>query len=605
MLVTVLAALIVAVGGARADLPGTIPLSAAGDGHLWWVVKVAPREDADGGTARGAAVQPDAVGWALMHHASDSPAPTERLVTRLADEPAAIAAGDQRVVLFSRGEREGSYFIVTMFAAKNEAVGHWYTLPRGAPMVLDAPPVEGDVRAVAIANDVLGLLLRVKRDDPASPVRYWFGTLPCESGADATWTEQPLPPLALAETVRLFARGEEFAAVGMAAEGGSSAEARPRLAVLENGVWTGQDILRPEEPLDARAVLGAFALDGRPVLVERAGKRVRVGFVRTGLSGDGAAAESASTPAASQPVGLQPASSQPRSPQPRSPRPWSFQPWSLQPWSLQPWADFDEPARPWSLGPFHPPESTMRAALLELAERGRGVVRALPLSASEPEPVVELAPPGFASGGWIHLPIVGVLSVALVLGAVIFGSDAYLESRLAAAGAATESGPRRVRRARGARIGRRAFAMLVDLLPGLAVVWLVVRGSPFELLQIPAFQTNLAAAVPSLIVFAAGWLFASVGDVVFGRSLGKRVAGLRLIAARGGRPSVGRRIARALASLVVVANPVVMLLVLLHPRGDGPADMLSGTAVVDAEEADADDALAASGGESDGGGTGA
>jgi hypothetical protein len=48
-----------------------------------------------------------------------------------------------------------------------------------------------------------------------------------------------------------------------------------------------------------------------------------------------------------------------------------------------------------------------------------------------------------------------------------------------------------------------------------------------------------------------------------------------------------------------------MLLVLLHPHGDGPADMLSGTAVVDAEEADADDALAASGGESDGGGTGA
>jgi uncharacterized RDD family membrane protein YckC len=585
MLVTVLAALLVAAGGARADLPGTIPLSAAGDGHLWWVVKVAPREDADGGTARGAAVEPDAVGWALMHHASDSPAPTERLVTRLADEPAAIAAGDQRVVLVSRGEREGSHFIVTMFAAKNEAVGHWYTLPRGAPMVLDAPPVEGDIRAVAIANDVLGLLLRVKRDDPASPVRYWFGTLPCESGADAMWTEQPLPPLALSEAVRLFARGKEFAAVGMAVEDGAGSEARARLAVLENGAWTKQDIVRPEEPLDARAVLGAFALDGRPALVERAGKRVRVGFIRTDLVGDGATAGATSTPVASQPGRLQPT--------------------ALKPCSLKPWADFDEPARPWSLGPFHPPESTMRAALLELAERGRGVVRALPLSASEPEPVVELAPPGFASGGWIHLPIVGVLSVALVLGAVIFGSDAYLESRLAAAGAATESAPRRVRRARGARIGRRAFAMLVDLLPGLAVVWLVVRGSPFELLQIPAFQTNLAAAVPSLIVFAAGWLFASVGDVVFGRSLGKRVAGLRLIAARGGRPSVGRRIARALASLVVVANPVVMLLVLLHPRGDGPADMLSGTAVVDAEEADADDALAASGGESDGGGTGA
>jgi uncharacterized RDD family membrane protein YckC len=580
MRVMVLAALLVTAGGARADLPGTIPLSASGDGHLWWVVKVAPNEDAGGGTARGAAVHPDAVGWALMHHASDSPAPTERLVTRLADEPAAIAAGDQRVVLLSRGEREGGYFIVTMFAAKNEAVGHWFTLPRGAPMVLDAPPVEGDIRAVAIADDVLGLLLRVKRDDPASPVRYWFGTLPCESGADATWTERPLPPLVLSEPVRLFARGKEFAAVGMAAEDSARSEARARLAVLGNDAWITQDIMRPDEPLDARAVLGAFALDGRPVLVERAGKRVRVGFVRAGAEGDGATAEAPSTRAGSRADANHAA-------------------------SLKPWADFDEPVRPWSLGPFHPPGSTMRAALLELAERGRGVVRALPLSASEPEPVVELAPPGFASGSWIHLPIVGVLSVALVLGAMIFGSDAYLESRLAAVGAATESAPRRVRRARGARIGRRAFAMLVDLLPGLAVVWFVVRGSPFELLQIPAFQTNLAAAVPSLVVFAAGWLFASVGDVVFGRSLGKRVAGLRLIAARGGRPSIARRIARALASLVVVANPVVMLLVLLHPRGDGPADMLSGTAVVDAQEADADDALAAAADEGDGGGAGA
>jgi uncharacterized RDD family membrane protein YckC len=572
------------VGVARADLPGTLPLSAAGDGHLWWVVKVAPEEESSSGPARGAATGPGEIGWALMHHASDSPAPTERLVTRLADEPAAIAAGDQRVVLVSRGEREGSYFIVTMFAAKNEAVGHWYTLPRGAPMVLDAPPVEGDIRSVALAGDVLGLLLRVRRDDPAAPVRYWFGTIPCESGADATWTERPLPPLAMSESVRLFAREQEFAAVGMADGDRAGTDARARLAVLSDGSWSAQDIVRPAEPLDARAVLGAFALEGRPALVERAGTRVRVGFIRTGLIDTGLAGGGVSAGMDTATAAGSTASSQKG---------------SMQPASIQPWADFDEPVRPWSLGPFHPPGSTMRAALLELADRGRGVVRVLPLSASAPEPVVQLSPPGFASGGWIHLPIVGVLSVALVLGAMIFGSDAYLESRLAAAGAETDTAPRRVRRARGARLGRRAFAMLVDLLPGLVAVWFVVRGSPFELLQIPAFQTNLAAAVPSLIVFASGWAFASMGDVLFGRSLGKRVAGLRIIAARGGRPTAWRRLARALASLVVVANPVVMLLVLLHPRGDGPADMLSGTAVVDAEEADADDALAASDGERD------
>jgi uncharacterized RDD family membrane protein YckC len=126
-------------------------------------------------------------------------------------------------------------------------------------------------------------------------------------------------------------------------------------------------------------------------------------------------------------------------------------------------------------------------------------------------------------------------------------------------------------------------------------VWLVVRGSPLELLQIPAFQTNLAAAVPSLVVFGAGWLVATVGDVAAGRSLGKRLVGLRIVAARGGPASPGRRLVRSVASLVTVANPVVMLLVLLHPKGDGPAEMLSGTAVVDAAEADADEAASANG----------
>lgn len=546
------------------DLPGTIRLSAAGEGHLWWVVKAAPEPDA---RSRAAATGDGDAGFALLHHAADAPAPTERLVTRFAEEPVAIAAEGQRVVLFTRGDRPGAYFVVSMFAAKNETVGHWYTLPRGAPLVLDAPPVQGDIRGVAVAGDVLGLFLRLERTDPSQPERYWFGTIPCESGADAVWTERPLPPLDLAEPVRLFARGGAFAAVG------ADADRAAVLASLADDQWTAESLRRggagggATDRIEARGVLGAFALAGRPVVVERvsseptepapsgsaapagdpegSANRIRMGFARAGV--------------------------------------------------LQPWADFAEPARPWSVGPFHAEGASIRAALLEIGERGRGVARALPLSASEPEPVVELAPPGFASGSWIHLPIVGVLSVALVLGAMIFGSDAYLDSRLAAAGVATASARIHRRTARGARLGRRSLAMLIDLLPGLVGVWLVVGGSPLELLQIPAFQTNLGAAVPSLVVFGAGWLVASVGDVVAGRSLGKRLVGLRIIAARGGPVSTGRRLVRALASLVTVANPVVMLLVLLHPKGDGPAEMLSGTAVVDAAEADADDAAAAAG----------
>jgi len=153
-----------------------------------------------------------------------------------------------------------------------------------------------------------------------------------------------------------------------------------------------------------------------------------------------------------------------------------------------------------------------------------------------------------------------------------------------------------VRTARGASLGRRASAMLVDLLPGMVVVWFFVRANPFDLLQIPAFQPDITLALPSVFVFGAGWLVATLGDVLFGRSMGKRTVGLRIIAARGGPAPVSRRLLRSLASLIVVASPVVMLLSLLHPRGDGPAEMLSGTAVVDESEADAGDRVPGAGG---------
>jgi len=46
----------------------------------------------------------------------------------------------------------------------------------------------------------------------------------------------------------------------------------------------------------------------------------------------------------------------------------------------------------------------------------------------------------------------------------------------------------------------------------------------------------------------------------------------------------GRRFARACCALVTVASPVVMLLALLHPHGDGPSEMLTGTVVAPESE---------------------
>ncbi|MEY4119543.1 MAG: hypothetical protein RLZZ116_2871, partial [Planctomycetota bacterium] len=373
---------------ARADLPGTIPLAASGDGHIWWVVK----SEQPGTKTQGVATTSGAVTFALMHHASDEPAPSERLVMRFPLEPIALACEGSRVVVVNRSESGTREFILSMFAARNEAVGHWFTLPRGSPIVIPALPVDGEIRGLAIASDVLAALVRVRRTDPRAPERFWFGTVSCESGPDWGWREMALPELDLSERVTLLARGGAFAALGL--RSGSAA-----IAVLRDGAWTSEAIRREDGPLVSRAVLGAFEVAKRTAVVERAlvdggGSRIRVGLLRDK--------------------------------------------------TVQPWAEFAEPARPWALGSFG-----SQSILLELGERSRGLARSLAFSADTPSDPVELSPPGFASGSWIHLPIIGVLSVALVLAAIIFGSDAYLERR----GLATVAGaPSAARTVRGAAL---------------------------------------------------------------------------------------------------------------------------------------------------------
>lgn len=506
---------------AVADLPGKLPLAASGDGHFWWVVRSDPQVVG----ARGESTTAGAVTFALMHHALDAPAPCERLVMRFPLEPLALASEGTRVVVVTRGETPASGFIISMFAARNEAVGHWFTMPRGAPVVIPALPVDGEIRGFAVSDDTLGALVRVRRTDPRAAERFWFGTIPCESSGANGWREGPLPGLDLSEQTHLFARAGTFALTGTAGAGAA-------LAVLRDAGWSVERIARSDGAIAPRALLGGFQLDKRTVIADRVSIDGGSGVVRLGL---------------------------------------------LRDHTVQPWAEFAEPARPWSVGGIG-----TQALVLEIGDKARAMVRALPFSAAAPSAAVELNPPGFASGSWIHLPIIGILSVGLVLAAVIFGSDAYLERR----GVATVAGDaaQTPRAFRGASLSSRSTAILIDMLPGLVAVWFVFRGSPLDLLRIPAFQVDLGATMPAVFVFASGWLVATVGDVFFGRSMGKRTVGLRIVSARGGETTRLRRLVRALASAVVMASPLVMLVALLNPRGDGPAEMISGTAVADEDE---------------------
>ena len=517
---------------ARADLPGTIRASAAGGGHIWWVVERVP--PGESGQA-SAAAQP----FLLMHHASVEPAPTERLVTRLAREPEALAAEDSTLVVVSPSEGQQLRMVLALRARRNEVTGLWFTEPRTGPQILPPLPAEGQLRSFSLSGGVAYALLRetasgsgAANDAGAVQPRHRLLALEIEGGSG--WNEVPLPPLDLVESVRMTDADGRLRALGSI--GGDAHE-----STLQSGgalpAWSepvaiaGVDAAR----VPARRALGLIEVGSLAALAERVPAVVEGGpaTIRLAVLREGRATG---------------------------------------------WASFPEPVEPWLVAGFGG-----EAILFSLDKERRGIERRIAPSAAVPAEPVLLAPPGFTARNWVHIPILGILSVALALAAVIFGADAYLENRPAQAGGRAPAAPIPADRRRGARLGARAAAASIDMAPGFLVASILFPGSFLQMMQFPIFVADASIGAPAFTAFAIGWAFGAAGDVLFGRSLGKRIMGLEIIGVRGDSVSAGRRLLRSLAAAITVASPPVMLIAALNPRGDGPAEMVSGTAVVAAE----------------------
>jgi hypothetical protein len=533
---------------ARADLPGTISASAADGGNLWWIAYRRANSAIPAGQqdrSRGEEYE-----FLLMHHAEVEPAPTERLVDRYKSMPAGLAAeGAEIVVMFANPQGLAG---LSMRAVQNPALGHWYTEPRGGPRILPTLAVAGELRSLALVEGAVHALVRMPRTSQSPETLRLFRLVGAIAGPDA-WKDLPLPPMDPAEPIRLVGLGGRLHATGFR-------EGSARVAEFRDGAWHERVLEVPAGALPPRGLLGLVSFGGREALVTRM------------PSTDG------TTPTR---IGLM----------------------LLRQDSAVPWASFPEPGGPWSVGGFG-----ANAALLTLDGDSRGLVATISPASSEPGAAVALAPPGFAARRWVHLPILGILSIAIVLAALIFGSGGYAERqstlldarRAAEAAAATRDSTTpddsidlvipAPPRPRGAGLPERGAAFAIDLAPGILAAWLWVGGNPLDLVQLPILATDLEKAQPALVALGFGWLLATIGDAVFGRSLGKRLLRLRIVDARTGAPaSLGRRLVRSLLSAVAVASPFVMLLATLHPFGDGPAEMLSFTAVVPDEQPSADD----------------
>ena len=131
--------------------------------------------------------------------------------------------------------------------------------------------------------------------------------------------------------------------------------------------------------------------------------------------------------------------------------------------------------------------------------------------------------------------------------------------------------------------GRRLAAGCVDALPlliGLGALWARSRltDDPAEVWADPAVQ---AAVLAGPVIYI---LHTTVTEALFGRSVGKMIFRLRVVALDGSRPTTGALLARNLlrvVDLLIVFFPLV--LVLFSPLRQRAGDVAAGTLVVRAD----------------------
>ena len=103
-----------------------------------------------------------------------------------------------------------------------------------------------------------------------------------------------------------------------------------------------------------------------------------------------------------------------------------------------------------------------------------------------------------------------------------------------------------------------------------AVVRYLLTGPPLRTPVVPSWLGAVAGLVIAVGYLASGW-------ATTGRTLGKQVAGLRLLDHAGGRLPLRRALLRA---VLCVAFPAGLLWVLVSHRNASVQDLLVGTAVI-------------------------
>ncbi len=181
-----------------------------------------------------------------------------------------------------------------------------------------------------------------------------------------------------------------------------------------------------------------------------------------------------------------------------------------------------------------------------------------------------LTPQPSPTGEWIHLPLLGALTIGMLLAGFIIHPPMNPPAALSADWVALS-------------LPRRVIALAVDLIPG-AVIALLVTGAQFdELLAMPSWTPDLARSTPSSIMLGitGGWCL--IFEVSLRATPGKFLVGGRIVSA----PEAGsdlragflRTAARALLKTCVLFAPALGFLAFVHPLQQGLPETITKTIV--------------------------
>ncbi len=191
------------------------------------------------------------------------------------------------------------------------------------------------------------------------------------------------------------------------------------------------------------------------------------------------------------------------------------------------------------------------------------------------------------AGEWLHLPLIGALTIAALLAAFLIRPP--VGDRMPALPAGWEP----------MDSWRRALGLVIDMVPGALIAIAVTGCAPKDLLAMPAWTAATAKAIPSSIMLGCTMVWCLVWEVAVASTPGKLAIGRSRIvrvdrlaprdqAARAGAPaeewpapaaSRARRAIRALLKGIVLFAPALAFLAFVHPMQMGMPDVMTDTAV--------------------------